>query len=127
MKAYQEFYGCTANKSDACLIRGILEKNDYVFVDEISDSDLIIIHTCTVIDTTQQRMLSRLKSFREMEKKVVVSGCMASVQENLIKDILPDAFILPPRYSYQIMDLLSGSIANFVDKNKSLTRYGRSG
>ena len=119
MKAYQEFYGCTANKSDACLVRGILEKNNYEFVDEISDSDLIIIHTCTVIDTTQQKMLSRLKSFKDIEKKVVVSGCMASIQENLIRDILPDALILPPRYSYQIIDLLNGNIANYIDKNKT--------
>jgi MiaB-like tRNA modifying enzyme len=119
MKVYQEFYGCTANKSDACLVRGILKENDYEFVDEISDSDLVIIHTCTVINTTEQRMLSRLKCFKDKKKKVVVSGCMASVQEDLIKKILPDALILPPQYSYQIIELLQGKITGFIDKNKT--------
>jgi MiaB-like tRNA modifying enzyme len=119
MKTYQEFYGCTANKSDACLVRGILEENDYEFVDDISDSELVIIHTCTVISTTEQRMLSRLKCFKDKKKKVVVSGCMASVQEDLIKEILPDALILPPRFSYQINELLQGRITNFIDKDKT--------
>jgi len=120
MKTYQEFYGCTANKSDACLVRGILAEKDYEFVDDISDSELVIIHTCTVISTTEQRMLSRLKCFKEKKKKVVVSGCMASVQKDLIKEILPDALILPPRFSYQINELLQGKIKSFTDKDKTL-------
>jgi MiaB-like tRNA modifying enzyme len=119
MKAYQEFYGCTANKSDACLVRGILQKNDYEFVEDISDSDLIIIHTCTVIDTTEQRMLSRLKTFKNLGKRILVSGCMASVQEDLIKDIVPEALILPPQFSYQIVDLLDGKLNNFIERDKT--------
>jgi MiaB-like tRNA modifying enzyme len=119
MKVYQEFYGCTANKSDACLVRGILEENNYKFVDEISDSDLIIIHTCTVINTTEQRMLSRLKFFKDKKKKVLVSGCMASIQEDMIKKLLPDALILPPQFSYQIIELLKGKITGFVEKDKT--------
>ena len=120
MKAYLEIYGCTANKSDASLVKGVLKENNYEIVENITDADLIIIHTCTVINTTEQRMLSRLKNFKKLEKKVVVCGCMASVQKDLVKRILPDALFLPPQYSHHIVDLLDNEKVKFVEKNKTL-------
>lgn len=69
MKVYLEVFGCTANKSDAGLIKGILKENKYEMVENINDADALVILTCTVIDTTQQRMLSRLKTFKKQEKK----------------------------------------------------------
>jgi MiaB-like tRNA modifying enzyme len=124
MKSYFEIYGCTANKSDAALVKGVLRENNYEIVENVTDADLIIIHTCTVIDTTQQRMLSRLKNLKKLDKKVVVCGCMASVQKDLIKDILPDALFLPPQYSHHIVDLLEDKNIRFVDENKtSFSKY----
>jgi len=120
MKIYLEVYGCTANKSDANLIKGILKKKGYNFVKNIDESDLIIILTCTVINTTEQRMLSRLKYFKKIGKKVVVCGCMASVQTDLIKSVIPNAKILPAQYSYHILDVLKNKKINYIDKNKTL-------
>ena len=65
MKVYVEVYGCTANKSDASLIKGILKENNHEIVQELIYADVIIILTCTVIDTTEQRMLSRLKVIKK--------------------------------------------------------------
>ncbi len=61
MKIYLEVYGCTANKADASLIKGILQENKYEIVKNLDDADFVIILTCTVIDKTEQRMLSRIK------------------------------------------------------------------
>jgi len=119
MKVYIEVYGCTANKSDASLIKGLLLKNDYKIVNDIGNADLLIILTCTVIDTTQQRMISRLKVFKNTGKKIIVSGCMASVQKEIIKRILPAALILPPRYTYQIVDLINNKKLNFIELDKT--------
>ena len=68
MKAYLEVYGCTANKSDASLVKGILKENNHEIVNDINSADFIIIHTCTVVDTTEQRMLSRLRIFKKTGK-----------------------------------------------------------
>jgi len=46
MKIYLEVYGCTANKSDASLIKGILKGNNYEIVKEIDDADVLILLTC---------------------------------------------------------------------------------
>ena len=120
MKVYIEVYGCTANKSDASLVKGILKENDYVIVEKIDNADFIIILTCTVIDTTEQRMLSRLKVFEKTGKKIIVAGCMASVQSGIVKSIVPDALLLPPQYCHHIVELLNGEKPVFIEKNKTL-------
>ena len=71
MRVYFEFYGCTANKYDACLINGVLKKNGYEIVEEPDEADVIVLATCTVIDTTEQRMLSRLREFKKTGKNIL--------------------------------------------------------
>ena len=120
MRVYLEVYGCTANKSDASLIKGILKDNKHKIVEKIDDADFIVLLTCTVIDTTEQRMLSRLKTFKKTGKKIIVAGCMASIQSSSIRKIIPDAKLLPPQYSHHIVDILENKETTFVDKNKTL-------
>lgn len=120
MRTYVDVYGCTANKADASLIKGILQKNKYKIVKNLNDADLIIILTCTVIDKTEQRMLSLLKRFKTSGKKIIVSGCMASIQKDKIKKILPDAIFLPPQYSHHIIDILENKNITFIEKNKTI-------
>lgn len=43
-------------------------------------ADLIVLNTCTVITETQNRMLKRAKEIYDSGKKLIVSGCMASIQ-----------------------------------------------
>ena len=119
MKVYLEVYGCTANKSDASLVKGILKDNNFEIVDKINNADILVLLTCTVIGTTEQRMLSRLKVLKNTDKIIIVGGCMASVQSDLIKSIIPDVKLLPPQYSYQIIDLLNSEKPNFKIKNKT--------
>ena len=106
MRFYIETYGCTANKADESIIKGAIKEKNHEIVKNIKDSDVIIILTCTVIDTTQQRMISKIKSFKKTGKKLIVAGCMASIQKDEIKKFAPNALFLPPQYSDQILDLL---------------------
>ena len=70
-------------------------------------------------------MLSRLRVFKETGKKVIVAGCMASVQDELIYSILPDALLLPPQYSHHVNDLLSSRDVSFIEKNKTESKRTR--
>ncbi|PNX47481.1 MAG: hypothetical protein BV457_05595, partial [Thermoplasmata archaeon M9B1D] len=90
MKVYLEVYGCTANKADAALIKGILQENKCEIVKNLDDTDFVVILTCTVIDTTEQRMISRLKKLKKTGKFVIVAGCMASAQKEKVKSIDPN-------------------------------------
>ncbi|MFW6173665.1 MAG: tRNA (N(6)-L-threonylcarbamoyladenosine(37)-C(2))-methylthiotransferase [Elusimicrobiota bacterium] len=121
MKIYLETHGCTANKSDESIIRGILRKENHEIVKTSEEADVLILLTCTVIGTTEQRMLSRLKVFKKTNKRIVVAGCMPSVQSKLIKSIVPNAFLIPPQYIHHINDVIRGREVVFEPKNKTLS------
>jgi len=122
MKIYLEVYGCTANKSDASLVKGLLKENGHEIVENINDSNVIILLTCTVIGTTEQRMLSRLREFKKTGKKIIVTGCLASAQSDLVKSIVPNAQLLSPQYVYNIIDLLNDKKVSFKMRNKTLMK-----
>lgn len=98
MKYFVEVYGCTANKSDATLIKGLIRDHPHhQLVSTIADADTVIILTCTVISTTEQRMLHRIRKLDHTKKNLVIAGCMASVQQEYLKKQFPNATLLPPR------------------------------
>jgi MiaB-like tRNA modifying enzyme len=119
MNIYLESYGCTANKSDAYLIISLLKKQSHKIVKELENADIIVINTCTVINTTEQKMISRLRKFKRDNKKVIVTGCMASIQKDLIKSIIPDAKFLHPQFSYFINDIIDNKELSIYKKNKT--------
>ena len=69
-------------------------------VQDADSADIVILNTCTVVDTTEKKMIRRMSELRTAGKKVIVTGCMAKVQANRVMIRLPDAMIIPPdRYS----------------------------
>ncbi|PKK86531.1 MAG: hypothetical protein CVT48_00610 [Thermoplasmata archaeon HGW-Thermoplasmata-1] len=108
MKFYLEVYGCTTNQGDGASMAGILEEAGHERVDCMGAADILILVTCTVIATTEQRMLHRLKVFGETGKRIVVAGCMASAQAELIRKHAPSAEILGPAYLHHIAQLAEG-------------------
>lgn len=119
MKIYVEVFGCTANKSDAALIKGLIKNSKHDLVTDSDNADIIVIITCTVIDATEQRMISRLKKYKKTGKNVIVAGCMTSIQNVTIINILPDAKLLPPQYSHHILDIIENNEIKFINKNKT--------
>lgn len=109
MKVYIETYGCAANQGDTSIMEGVLIERGHEVVQSIEEADVLVINTCTVIDTTQQRMLSRIKRLNEVGKKLIIAGCMASAQVDLVKSIAKDALLLPPRNVSSIADLIDGN------------------
>lgn len=55
MKVYLETYGCTANKSDESIALGVLKQNHHEIVEEIKEAEILVLLTCTVIGTTEDR------------------------------------------------------------------------
>lgn len=120
MRIYIETYGCTANKSDERLVIGLLNQKGHQIVQTMDDADVLVLLTCTVIGTTEQRMLSRLKVFCRTKKKIIVTGCMPSVQADLITSIAPEAILLPTQHIQHISDIVEGSIVSFTKKEKTM-------
>jgi len=124
MNVYLETYGCTANKSDESIAIGILKKEKHKIVDKIEDADILILLTCTVIEATEQRMLSRLRVFKKTNKKIIVAGCMPQVQSELIKSIVPNAPLLPPQRIRYINYIIESKETPFrKEKKKNIPKY----
>jgi threonylcarbamoyladenosine tRNA methylthiotransferase CDKAL1 len=73
-----ETYGCRYNFGDTAKLVEILKHKGSTFVNSAKEADTVIINTCTVIGTTERRMLRRLSRFREYD--LYVTGCMPAVQ-----------------------------------------------
>lgn len=86
-KVCLETFGCTANVGDTMKLRAILRKDGHAIVAE-GEADVVIVNTCTVAKRTELNVIKRLKELREEGKEVVVAGCMAAAQPDLVKSIL---------------------------------------
>jgi MiaB-like tRNA modifying enzyme len=96
LKIYIESYGCTLNHGEARNLIKMLGKSGHMRVSLPEEADIIVLFTCTVIRTTELKMLRRVKEFKELDKPVMVSGCMAVVQQQDVLDIDKSAYFLPP-------------------------------
>ena len=126
MNIFIEIFGCTANQYDACIARNILNQdNAFTLVDNSDDAEVILLFTCTVISATEQRMISKIKSYIKNNKHVIVTGCMASIQPDLIKKISPDIQCIPPDQIHQLSFFLStqGQRKNDTEKYQQEKRY----
>jgi tRNA-2-methylthio-N6-dimethylallyladenosine synthase len=76
-----ETYGCQMNKSDSISVVENLKKNDYVLTDSPEKADFVIINTCSVRKTAENRVWGRLGFYKNLKQKnnttIVVMGCMS--------------------------------------------------
>jgi len=82
-----ETFGCTANVGDTLRMRAILKTAGHKIV-KAREADIVIVNTCTVTKRTELNVLKRIKELKEQGKEVVVAGCMAAAQPELVKSIL---------------------------------------
>ncbi len=81
-KFYIETYGCQMNVADSELVAKILQDNNYELTENYKEADVVMINTCAVRDSAEQRVLGRLGLFTNLKNtnrnvKVGILGCMA--------------------------------------------------
>jgi MiaB-like tRNA modifying enzyme len=91
-----EAYGCSANIADSEIIAGTLNSHGYNIVNCIDDSDLNIIVTCSVKDSTEHKMLHRIKQLTGANKPLLVAGCLTKTERKKIEQINPKVGLLGP-------------------------------
>ena len=110
MKIYIETYGCAANQADSDEMATLLsEKHEIVDSDE--KADLIILNSCGVKGSTENKILARLDNLKG--KKVIIAGCLPKIIKNKLKRMFPKFSLIGPD---EIMDI--ERIVNEVSKGK---------
>ncbi len=74
--------GCQMNKSDSERVRSLLERLGFFETDNREEADFILINTCSVRQTAEDRVYGLMKEFARLKKNnarliTAVTGCMA--------------------------------------------------
>ena len=98
-------YGCQMNFADSEVVASILENVGYKHTDNIENSNLILLNTCSIREKAEQTIRKKLSSINFLKKKnksikIGVLGCMAErlkekfLHEEKIVDLVvgPDAY-----------------------------------
>lgn len=96
MRFFVETYGCTMNFGEGRELAETMASLGHEEAGSVDEADIVILNTCTVVDTTERRMLSRMTELRRLGKEVVATGCLAKVQPRRIEIRMPGAPIVPP-------------------------------
>jgi threonylcarbamoyladenosine tRNA methylthiotransferase CDKAL1 len=118
-----EAYGCSASMADSEMIKGILMRGGYDLSTEPGMSDLNLIVTCGVKESTEHRMLSRITALAKLENPLVVAGCLPKSDRALLERYCPEACLLGPHSLDKTLDVVNNSIKNkrMVALNDSVT------
>ena len=111
VKVYVEAYGCTQNYGEARLMQEALAANGHTLTRSEAEADAHVLVTCTVIESTERRMVRRMKELASHDGPLVVAGCMAAAQRERVRALVPRAKLLPPRKWTQIVGLLGEGTA----------------
>jgi len=111
VRIFVEAHGCTQNYGEARLMEEALSVQGHSITPSEGEADAHVLVTCTVVETTERKMLRRMTELAAHDKPLVVAGCMAAAQRERVLQTLPRAQLLPPRKWPQIVDLLGAGTA----------------
>ncbi len=104
--AYVRSFGCQLNVSDGEKIKGMLKKLGYGFTEDEAQADLIILNTCAVRESAEDRVfgiIGGMKKLKELKPSLIIgiSGCMTA-QSHISERI---------KKSYRQVDFVVGTSA----------------
>ena len=98
-------YGCQMNVSDSEVVASILEGIGYTYSNDMNESDLILLNTCSIREKAEITVRKKLETINAIKKnkknlKVGVLGCMAErlKEKFLIEEKIVDLVVGPDAY-----------------------------
>jgi MiaB-like tRNA modifying enzyme len=107
-KIFVEAYGCSASFADSEMISGLIVNGGHTLVDNSSESDLNVIVTCSVKDTTANKMMYRIKSLKT--KPLIVAGCLPKAEKNIVEKFSGNASLLGPNSLGKTLQVINSTL-----------------
>ena len=98
MTYFFETYGCQMNSAESAALALVCRERGWTVAPNGESADLVLINTCSVRLTAEQRALGRIALYASLKKKrrargqqfaLVIAGCMAQRMENTLKEKYP--------------------------------------
>ena len=107
-KIFVEAYGCSASFADSEMISGLIVNGGHTLAMSPSESDLNLIVTCSVKDTTASKMMYRIKSLKT--SPLIVAGCLAKAEQNNVEKFVENASLLGPNSLGKTLDVINSTL-----------------
>ena len=79
--------GCEKNLVDTEHMQGLLNREGYEVDSNINDANVVVVNTCSFIETARQESIRKILEYTNQGKEVIVAGCMAQhFKDELIKE-----------------------------------------
>ncbi|MBS3922803.1 MAG: tRNA (N(6)-L-threonylcarbamoyladenosine(37)-C(2))-methylthiotransferase [Nitrosarchaeum sp.] len=124
-KIFVEAYGCSASFADSEMISGLIVNGGHTLVKDSSESDLNIVVTCSVKDSTANKMMHRINSLKS--KPLVVAGCLPKAEQNTVEKITQKASLLGPNSlgkTLQVIDSTLRGVKQIALEDSDLSKVG---
>eukprot|EP00033_Pygsuia_biforma_P001909 GCRY01002130.1.p1 GENE.GCRY01002130.1~~GCRY01002130.1.p1 ORF type:complete len:471 (+),score=111.85 GCRY01002130.1:180-1592(+) len=82
-------YGCQHNVSDSEVMAGILVERGFSLTDRIEEADVVVLNSCTVKGTSQDKFIHAARQARLRGQYVVVTGCVPEAMAHDKEDFPP--------------------------------------
>ena len=86
-------YGCQMNVNESAKIRKIMENLDYDITDNIDESDVVFLNTCTVREGAATQIYGKLGDLKRARDargtKIIITGCFAQEQGKKLLEKFP--------------------------------------
>lgn len=91
-KYYIATYGCQMNEHDTETLKGLFEDMNYVWTDERTEADVILLNTCAVRENAEDKVFGELGHLKKLKRDnpeliLGVCGCM-SQEEAVVQRLL---------------------------------------
>ena len=107
-KIFVEAYGCSASFADSEMISGLVVNGGHTLTDDSSKSDLNIIVTCSVKDSTANKMMYRINSLKS--KPLIVAGCLPKAEKETVEKFSKNASLLGPNSLGKTLQVINSTL-----------------
>ncbi len=92
---YIETYGCSNNRAESEMMRGLLSRSGCGFTDNPEIAELVIVNTCIVKNKTISKIKYRIqKLYKKFGNKLIIAGCMPETSLKQIEKLAPRSSII---------------------------------
>jgi len=117
---YIETYGCSANKNNSEILKGILTQLGCKITNNEKIAEMIILNTCIVKQKTENKIKRRIQDISKQfpNKLLIITGCMPETDAKQIKQLNEKTILLGTHHFKDIINLIKNYNKNQLTISK---------
>ena len=106
-----EGYGCSANFADLEMMAGQLRLRGFRLAENPENSSINLIVTCSVKNSTEHKMIHRIKYLTNTKIPLIIAGCLPAADESLVRSANSHASIIGPNSIDKVVEVAQAAMS----------------